>query len=150
MDGFPRSSAQARFVMSRGLADVVLHITLERWVAIEKILGRRRCDSCGNDFNVAHVTGGGFDMPAILPSDASYRCPLVEQGLTCHPKFSVRSDDNPESVAKRLESYDRETTQAVAYFEEHLQRSGSGLKLHHFEVRKGIQDVDALAELIRS
>mgnify|MGYP003386142836 FL=1 len=143
LDGFPRSKAQVKYLLDNDFVDVVVHITLDRWVSIDKILGRRRCVTCGNDFNVANVMTDGYNMPPILPTDEGYQCPQIVLGKLCEPNFSTRSDDNVESLTKRLESYDVETTVAVESFKEF-----GGVALHHFPVKKGIEEADDLAEVI--
>lgn len=149
LDGFPRNKTQVKYLLDNNLVDIVVHITLERWVSIEKILGRRRCTTCGNDFNVASVMSGGYNMPAILPTDKGYKCPQILVGEKCKPVFSIRSDDNVDSLNARLESYDVETTAAVESFKEAVAEN-KAITVHHFAVKKGIQDTDALAEVIMS
>jgi adenylate kinase len=149
LDGFPRNKSQVGYLLENDLVDTVVHITLERWVSIQKIMGRRRCTTCGNDFNVADVMTGGFHMPAILPTDEEYACPQKVIGNECRPNFSIRSDDNIDSLSKRLESYDAETTVAVESFRAAARESGK-IKVHHFPVKRGILDTDDLAQVILS
>jgi adenylate kinase len=104
-DGFPRTTAQAD-----GLEEVLaeLHRAVDLVVLFEapddtlikRLSGRRTCPSCGAVYNVY------FNPPEV--AGTCDRC-----GAT----LSHRSDDQPETVRRRLEVYGEQTAPLIAYYE---------------------------------
>ena len=69
LDGFPRTIEQARMLeRKRILIDLVVNIFIEEDVVIEKLMGRRVCSSCGDNYNVASIFRGDIEMPPLNPS----------------------------------------------------------------------------------
>jgi len=141
LDGYPRTLVQAEFISQRFKSDLaVVDISLERWIMIEKLLGRRSCQSCGNDFNIANVVVDEYDMPPILPNPTE--CSL-RRGIPCNPVLIARDDDNQQVIDVRFNEYKQKTQPLLEYFE-------SRDVLHKFEVKKGIKDIDRLLALLES
>lgn len=142
LDGYPRTLSQARFlhqhIVDKGdaLKFASIHITLDRGVAVTKLLGRRICQTCGGNFNIASVMDGGFDMPAMLPDPQT--CKL--QGR-CDPRLTRRSDDTEHTILKRIELYSEQNQSILDFYSQlHVLRS--------FEVKKGVRDAGDLIRLI--
>ncbi len=100
LDGFPRSIPQAEALDAMGVhIDVVLSITVNDDVIVERMGGRRVC-ACGASYHVV-------DNP-----------PKVEGVCDkCGAELIIRADDNPETVLKRLETYHKQTEPVESYYE---------------------------------
>jgi adenylate kinase len=104
-DGFPRTTPQAD-----GLAAVLQ--TLDRSVdlvvlfeapdetLVKRLSGRRSCPSCGAIYNVY------YNPPEVAGS-----CDR------CGATLEHRSDDQPDTVRRRLEVYKEQTAPLIAYYE---------------------------------
>ncbi|HXG51051.1 MAG TPA: adenylate kinase [candidate division Zixibacteria bacterium] len=106
LDGFPRTIPQAQSLdamlgrMGRDL-QCVLSIRVPREVIIERLAGRRTCRRCGALY---HVT---FDPPA--------RPGVCDR---CGGELYQREDDREETIARRLEVYDKQTAPLIGYYRE--------------------------------
>ncbi len=144
LDGFPRTINQAEF-LTNNLANgnqnniEAINITLAKWVAIEKLLARSACSTCGAGFNTADIMRDGYDMPAILPN--KHTCRLGPE--QCNPVLVSRNDDSVDVIERRFEEYAAKTKPLLEYY-----NSKGALK--NFEVRKGVKDTDALFALMVS
>ena len=100
LDGFPRSIPQAEALDAMGVhIDVVLSLTVDDSVIVERMGGRRVC-GCGASYHVQ-------DNP-----------PKVEGVCDkCGAELIIRADDNPETVLKRLETYHKQTEPVESYYE---------------------------------
>jgi hypothetical protein len=79
LDGFPRTVNQAKELTKQETERLkikrVIDIYIDTDVAVEKLLARRQCKTCGKDgFNVADIQHSGYMMPPLLPSPST--CPL--------------------------------------------------------------------------
>lgn len=140
LDGYPRTVAQAEYVRSilpPSVRVVAVHIQLERTVAVEKTLARRKCRTCGDDFNIAHIVRDGFVMPAILPDNATCRLGADK----CFPELTSRADDTKETIERRIAEQEVQAAPLLEYYE----RVNS---LHTFTVKRGIADTDYLIQLL--
>ena len=153
LDGYPRTVQQAEALVthakrtdaaqsnssgSSSSSFAAVQIVLDPEVAIEKLLSRRACATCGRAFNTAHIVRGGYVMPAMLPD--AQTCPRGPEA--CVPDLSVvRSDDTAVTIAHRMQEYEGKTAPVVQFFE----RRG---QLRRFEVFKGVQDTPALLRAI--
>ena len=105
-DGYPRTEAQAR-ALDEILAELgesltaVVELVVPREVLIERLAGRRVCESCGA---VYHVSA---DPPRV-------------EGVCdrCGGTLVQREDDTPEAIARRLALYDQMTAPLLSYYEE--------------------------------
>ena len=147
VDGYPRTVAQAEHLLSigarAGASVQAVHIALERWVCVEKLLARRECATCRRGFNSAHIVTGGFHMPAILPDEHS--CPLGPGA--CRPDLRERSDDTRDTIERRFEAFYEQTTPVLDVFRRG--GGGGGGKLQEFTVTKGVDDAPALIALLQ-
>lgn len=98
LDGFPRTVPQAEALDAMGVEITdVLSIEVADEKIIERMGGRRVCKKCGASYHVV------FNPPA-------------EEGVcACGEALTIRSDDDPAVVAKRLETY-HSTTEPLKDF----------------------------------
>jgi adenylate kinase len=140
LDGFPRTVNQAQFLHTEYANKqkhplVAVNITLNEDVTIQKLLGRRICSKCKQNFNVAHIVRNSYDMPAILPTQAS--CPEKRVAEECAKEFITRDDDSYEIIQQRLKDYQTKVHPLLQFYADQK-------ALVNFEVYKGVKDVDAL------
>ena len=139
-DGYPRTIDQA-ITLKKSFPKhefVAVNIMLEKWVAVEKCLGRRTCMNCNRGFNVTDIQTGGFNMPSILPDPST--CPLGPS--ICEPNLTTRKDDLSKIIIeKRYDEYLKKTTPLLNFYK---------LKnlLRNFTVKKGMEDTDELIRLM--
>jgi adenylate kinase len=106
LDGFPRTLEQARALDGalRGHGngiDLAIYLDVPDSVLVERLDSRWQCSNCGS------VYGSG--------SSASRRPGTCDR---CGGQLSQRSDDRPEVVRERLETYFRKTVPVVDYYRE--------------------------------
>lgn len=106
LDGFPRTESQAEaldtMLAARGKRiDAVLLLEVDEKVLTERIAGRYTCAKCGASY---HDTLKPTHVPGVCDICGSR-------------DFIRRPDDNPETVAKRLAVYHRQTTPILPYYE---------------------------------
>ena len=106
LDGFPRNipQAQALDAMLARLGQplqLALLVDVEKDVLMKRLTGRRNCSKadCGAIYNIY-----------FSPSKAGNKCEK------CGATLSHRSDDNEETVGKRLQVYESQTAPLVAYY----------------------------------
>ena len=93
LDGVPRTIAQAEAMEKAGINfDAVVSIEVADEVIMERMSGRRVCESCGASYNLVAV-----------PPKVAGVCD------SCGGKLVQRKDDAPETVKDRLEVYHKET-----------------------------------------
>ncbi|KAJ4744407.1 adenylate kinase [Rhynchospora pubera] len=99
LDGFPRTIRQAEILEGVTDIDMVINLKLREDALLAKCLGRRICQQCGGNFNIAAIDFKGEDgrpgicMPPLLPPPQ------------CASKLITRSDDTEEVVKERLRVY---------------------------------------------
>ena len=106
LDGFPRNIPQAealdRMLDKRRIPlQAALLINVDVEVLIERLTGRRTCESCGQMYNV-------YTSPSRLDD----RCDK------CGGNLRHRADDNEETISNRLRVYDQQTSPLIAYYRE--------------------------------
>ncbi|CAI9779006.1 unnamed protein product [Fraxinus pennsylvanica] len=127
LDGFPRTVTQAEILDDVTDIDLVVNLKLPENVLLEKCLGRRICDQCGKNFNVASINVKGengnpdIKMAPLLPPSH------------CASKLITRSDDTEVIVKERLRIYN-DKSQPV---EEFYRARG---KLIEFDLPGGIPE----------
>jgi adenylate kinase len=93
LDGVPRTIAQAEALEAAGIRfDAVVSIEISDETIMERMSGRRVCESCGASYHVVAV-----------PPKVAGVCD------SCGGKLVQRKDDAPETVKSRLEVYHKET-----------------------------------------
>jgi len=105
LDGFPRTTAQAEtleeLAARQGHEIVAVLVDVPHDTLEKRMTGRRSCPVCGEIYNVH-----------FRPPKTEGRCDLHPEARLVH-----RSDDNPETIGKRLDEYDAKTRPLVAYYE---------------------------------
>ena len=101
LDGVPRTIAQAEALEKAGIQfDAVVSIEISDEAIMERMSGRRVCESCGASY---HLT-------AVPPKVAG----VCDK---CGGKLVQRKDDTPETVKARLEVYHKETEPLKDFYE---------------------------------
>ena len=106
LDGFPRNVAQAQALdgllqqLGRGL-QLALHVDVDNEVLMERMTGRRTCESCGAVYNIY-----------TNPSKMDGQCDI------CGGNLRHRADDNEETIANRLRVYEGQTKPVIDYYRE--------------------------------
>ena len=93
LDGVPRTIAQAEAMEKAGITfDAVISIEIADETIMDRMSGRRVCESCGASYHLVAV-------------------PPKQEGICdkCGGKLVQRKDDAPETVKARLEVYHKET-----------------------------------------
>ena len=89
LDGVPRTLAQAEALEAKGVRiDHVVSIEVDDAVIEGRMTGRRVCPKCGASY---HIVANPPKMEGICNA--------------CGSELSIRKDDAPETVRKRLEVY---------------------------------------------
>ena len=106
LDGFPRNIAQAealdKMLAAKGSKiDAVVYVICDDEVIMDRVTTIRVCEKCGASFNVKY-----------MPTKVEGVCDV------CGGKVIQRSDDNPETVAKRLETYRVNTQPLIDFYNE--------------------------------
>ena len=120
LDGFPRTVPQAEALEAMGVEITeVLSIEVPDEKILTRMAGRRVCPKCGATFHTE-----------FKPSPAGENCP-------CGEKLTRRSDDDPEVVAARLETYHAVTEPIKEFY------TGKGM-LKIVEGQDKLEDTTAL------
>ena len=106
LDGFPRNIAQAEaldeILAKKGeKLDAVVYVITDDDIIIDRVTTRRVCEKCGASFNVKY-----------MPTKVEGVCD------NCGGHVVQRSDDNPETVAKRLATYAENTRPLIDFYKE--------------------------------
>ena len=103
LDGFPRTVAQAAALLEitspRGI-DLVINLEVPRDVVLARLAGRRVCADCGANYSREQ------------PPKYTNRCDI------CGGDVVQREDDTDESINRRLDLYEEQTSPLIAWFEE--------------------------------
>ncbi|MBU5627986.1 adenylate kinase [Oscillibacter sp. MSJ-2] len=101
LDGVPRTIAQAEALEKAGIQfDAVLSIEISDEAIMERMSGRRVCESCGASYHLVAV-------PPKVPGVCD----------KCGGKIVQRKDDKPETVKERLQVYHKETEPLKGFYE---------------------------------
>jgi adenylate kinase len=108
LDGYPRNIEQAKIYeelltkLNKDLG-VVIFLDIPRQVALDRVLSRIVCPSCGTSFNLVEE--------ALKPK---------KEGICdkCGSDLKVRSDDNSETFANRFDTYLNKTQSLIDYYKE--------------------------------
>lgn len=104
LDGFPRSVSQAEaldeLMMEMGTQiDKVINIQVDKNILVGRAVGRRICRDCGATYHVK-----------FNPTKQAGTCDK------CEGELYQRVDDVEETVAKRIDVYEKETMPLVEYY----------------------------------
>ena len=107
MDGFPRTEGQARaldeaFAKDGKKLSAVVNLEVDPEVIVERMSGRRTCSSpkCGRSYHVLYIK-----------PRADGECDA------CGAALVTRKDDEPETVRRRLDTYNKQTAPLIEYYE---------------------------------
>lgn len=105
LDGYPRNLSQAReldVILKNAGTEIGLVTSLDtsEAVIIQRLTGRRVCSNCGANFHIKNM-------------------PPKKEGICdiCGGKLYQRTDDNEETIKKRLQVYNEQTTPLVEYYQ---------------------------------
>ena len=107
IDGFPRTPIQAE-MLNKCLSELnvdnysVIYMDLDYEEAKKRVLGRLVCPKCGKSFN---------DMVESLMPKVSGICD------SCSSSLEKRSDDTEETFKIRFDTYMRETSPIIEYYQ---------------------------------
>lgn len=107
LDGFPRTTVQADALdeamkkMEKTI-EAVINITVPNDILIERITGRVSCNKCKSIYNLNS-----------LPVNEKETC------AKCGGELIQRSDDQGETVIKRLKVYEEQTTPLLDFYKDH-------------------------------
>lgn len=99
LDGFPRNRPQAEFFLESYDIDAVIRLNVTDEVVLERVLGRRLCQSCGLDYNLIHHRPAVEDLCDV-----------------CGDKLVARADDFEAAVHKRIADYHSQTEPIIDLF----------------------------------
>jgi adenylate kinase len=104
LDGFPRTPAQAesleKLAAEQGKQIVPVQIDVPFELLEKRMTGRRNCPVCNEIYNIY------------------FKPPRHDNVCDFHPEAQLvhRSDDNPETVRKRLDTYEEQTRPLLDYY----------------------------------
>lgn len=96
LDGFPRNLYQAEELDKFADIDLCLNLDVDKNLLMDRICGRRMC-VCGESYHVSTLNG---------------RTTCAK----CGKELYRRDDDNPETVASRLETYEKQTAPLIEFY----------------------------------
>jgi adenylate kinase len=102
LDGFPRNTGQAQAlerILGEGGIKLCIYIDLSNDLVIQRLSSRRVCQECGTLYKDSD------------PAAISGTCEV------CGGDVVQRSDDTPDVIAKRLETFERETFPLLSFYE---------------------------------
>lgn len=99
-DGFPRTLNQAEYLVEHFQVLQVFFLELDEKVAIQRISSRRICPDCGANYN--------------LISNKPLRENICDE---CGGNLTMRKDDRPEAIAKRLKEFYEQTLVLKDFFD---------------------------------
>jgi adenylate kinase len=105
LDGFPRTTVQAemleKLAVKQGheITAILVDVPFEQLE--RRATGRRNCPVCNEIYNIY------------------FKPPRIEGRCDKHPDAELirRTDDNPETIKKRLETYERDTQPLLNYYD---------------------------------
>ena len=105
LDGFPRTVAQAKALdeilkESNKKVDITINLTTPEEEIIERVVNRRICSNCKRVYNL------------VLN-------PPKNRGICddCGADLEARADDNEETIKSRLQTYFKQTSPLVDYYD---------------------------------
>ena len=97
LDGFPRNLYQAETLDTFAKIDGVVNINIDPALLMDRLCGRRVCKECGESYHISTLCG-------------KTTC------ARCGGELYQRKDDNPETVAARLDVYNAQTAPLIDYY----------------------------------
>lgn len=103
LDGFPRTVAQAEALIEiagRKPIDLVIDLEVPRELVLERLAGRRVCETCGTNYSVA------------VPPASGETCDI------CGGLVVQRADDTEDAINRRLDLYETQTRPLTDFYRE--------------------------------
>ena len=128
-DGIPRNLKQAEILKTRFNLEkyLIINIILKKDILIEKLLGRRVCEDCGENYNICEIDKNGYFMKPLLSKKENI-CDC------CGGNLIKRKDDKVDIIEKRIQIYENDTKPVLN------QLKSNGVKCIEFEPKKGKED----------
>jgi len=130
LDGYPRTVGQAQMLDgllsdTKESIDSVVVLEVDRDAVIERLSARRSCPECKAVFNVLN-----------LP-------PQKKEGTcdNCGTELVHRKDDQPETIANRLDVYEQQTVPILKHY-------GGKVEIHRVDGNQSIDDVTKAVERV--
>lgn len=101
LDGYPRTLPQAKALDKIVDIDLVINLDVAEKVIIDRLSNRRICRDCGEIYNLKS-----------MPSEKEGVCDK------CGGELYQRSDDKPEVIRKRLDTYEEDIRPIIEYYRE--------------------------------
>jgi adenylate kinase len=101
-DGFPRTIAQAEYLLRHYNLLRVFYLDLPEKTAIDRISARRVCRNCQENYNLT------TQPPRVINT-----CDV------CGGELIIRADDMPAAIHKRFQEFHEQTLPLKHFFEEH-------------------------------
>ena len=113
LDGYPRTTAQAKALDEITTIDAIINLVIPDEIIIEKLSGRRICSRCGAIYNIVELKKIINGVEYILPP-----LPPRKEGVcdVCGGELIQREDDRPEVIKRRLEVYKRQSKPVIEYY----------------------------------
>ncbi len=104
LDGYPRTTDQAEFLENavwkmKKKIDLVLNLAASEDTIVQRLTARRNCGKCGALYN--------------LVTKKSKKKDTCDK---CGSQLSMRKDDEPETVRKRIQVYNEETAPLIEHY----------------------------------
>jgi len=126
LDGFPRTVVQAgeldeELSRKRKKIDAIVNLVIDDSVIENRLTGRRSCPACSAIYHIDTLK------------------PKVEGVCDkCGKKLAQRTDDKPQVVKQRLETYHQQTAAVVGYY------TGKKYRILDIDAEKSISEVTSL------
>lgn len=101
LDGYPRTLNQAEFLKNNVQITQAILLDAPQDVILERLSGRRNCPTCNRNYHIK-----------FSPS---------KNGLYCEDDQTLliqRKDDLPQSIIKRLKTYETQTLPLIKYYKD--------------------------------
>ncbi len=125
LDGYPRTSAQARALQDFAAVDAVLDFRAPFKVIVERISGRRTCRKCSATYHVRYS-------------------PPKKEGVCdkCGGELYQRSDEQPGIINERLKVYEEQNKPLIDYYRNEGLLSEIDASYHLTEIGKIVNQCD--------
>lgn len=133
LDGYPRTSAQARALQEFAAVDAVLNFSAPTKTIIERISGRRTCRKCNAVYHVKYN-------------------PPKKEGMCdeCGGELYQRSDEKPGIIVERLRVYEEANKPLIDYYRNEELLSEIDASFHITEIDKIMKQCDAVLKVAGS
>lgn len=124
LDGYPRTESQAALLAEAYDPDQVILLEVPEQVSVERISGRRICETCGHDYHVKYKPP---KRPGTCDADGG--------------RLVQRADDQPEAIKRRLQAYHEKTEPLLRRYQKRLLRinGDQGIEEVWHEIRKKLK-----------